>query len=384
MRKLAGALAFVLLAALAVFPSGAHASPAQPHALPTNLAAAHLKLQQVATGLSSPVALAWRGKDASRIYVADQSGTLVAVTNGHVGGPLLHFNVSAGNEEGLLGIAFSNNGRKLYADFTDPIGDIRIVEFTMSGSTPLPGSRRQLLVIPHHTFPNHNGGDLVVGADNMLYISVGDGGGGGDTLHNGQNTNSLLGKILRINPNKSGTAQYSVPRDNPFAGQAGKRGAIWMYGLRNPWRFSFDRQTHDLWIGDVGQNLYEEVDYAKAGQKGINWGWNLREGFHPYNGGAKPPGARDPILERPHTAGDCAIIGGYVYRAKVIPSLFGAYVFSDECTGELRAVVQKNGKVTQSRDLNLNVSQTTTFGEGPNGGIFAASRTGTIYALVPG
>jgi glucose/arabinose dehydrogenase len=164
----------------------------------------------------------------------------------------------------------------------------------------------------------------------------------------------------------------------------GKRGAIWMYGLRNPWRFSFDRQTNAMWIGDVGQDLYEEIDYAPAGQKGINWGWNLREGFHAYNGGAKPPGARDPILERPHTAGDCAITGGYVYRARKIANFFGAYVFGDTCTGELRAVVQKNGKVTQSRDLNLNVSQISTFGQGPFGGLYAASLTGTIYALVPG
>ena len=383
MRRLGGALSIVLLVAIAAFAPEAHAAPATPHAAPTNLAAAHLKLSVVATGLDSPVALAWRGKDPSRIYVAEQSGTLVAVTNGHVGPPLLHFNVSTGNEEGLLGIVFSSDGKKLYTDFTDPTGDIHIVEFTMGGNVPRPGTRRQLLVIPHHTFSNHNGGDLVIGPDHMLYIGVGDGGGAGDTLHNAENTDSLLGKILRINPNQHGSAPYSIPAGNPFAGQAGKRSEIWMYGLRNPWRFSFDRQTHDLWIGDVGQDLYEEVDYAKAGQKGINWGWNLREGFHPYNGGAKPPGARDPILERPHSAGDCAIIGGYVYRARTIPSLFGAYVFGDECTGELRAVAQKNGKVTQHRDLGLNVSELTTFGEGPFGGIFAASRTGTLYALGP-
>ena len=383
MRRSGGALGFVMLLALVAFPAGAEAT-ATPHAAPTNLAAAQVKLTPYATGLSSPVALAWRGKDSSRMYVAQQGGTLVSVTNGHVSAPLLHFNVSTGGEEGLLGIAFSNNGKKLYTDTTDAAGDIRITEFTMSGPVPISGSRRQLLVIPHHTFPNHNGGDLHVGADNMLYISVGDGGGGGDTLHNGQNTNSLLGKILRINPNRKGNAQYSVPADNPFAAQAGKRGAIWMYGLRNPWRFSFDRQTHDMWIGDVGQGLYEEIDYAKAGAKGINWGWNRREGFHPYNGGTKPAGARDPILERSHDNGDCAITGGYVYRGKAIANFFGAYVFGDTCTGELRAVLQRNGRVTQSRDLNLNVSQVSTFGEGPFGGIYAASLSGTIYALAQG
>jgi glucose/arabinose dehydrogenase len=383
MRKLGGAVGFVVLAALVGFPVGADAT-STPRAAPTNLAAARVKLRTYATGLSSPVAIAFRGNDKSRMYVAQQGGTLVSVVNGHVSAPLLQFNVSSGGEEGLLGIAFSNNGKKLYADFTDPTGDIRIVEFTMSGAVPNPGSRRLMLVIPHHTFQNHNGGDLQVGTDNMLYIGVGDGGGGGDTLQNGQNTNSVLGKILRINPKPNGTSQYTIPADNPFAGQAGKRGAIWMYGLRNPWRFSFDRQTHDLWIGDVGQDLYEEIDYAKAGAKGINWGWNLREGFHPYNGGAKPPGARDPILERSHSSGDCAITGGYVYRAHAIANFFGAYVFGDTCTGELRAVVQQGGKVAQRRDLHLNVSQISTFGEGPYGGIYAASLSGTIYALVQG
>ena len=154
-----------------------------------------------------------------------------------------------------------------------------------------------------------------------------------------------------------------------------------MYGLRNPWRFSFDRTTHDMWIGDVGQNLYEEVDYAPAGQSGINWGWNLREGFHPYNGGAKPPGARDPILERPHSAGDCAIIGGYVYRGTAISNFNGAYVFGDECTGEVRAVVQQGGKVVQSKDLLVNIPQLTSFGQGPLGSIYAASRAGKLYVL---
>jgi glucose/arabinose dehydrogenase len=232
-------------------------------------------------------------------------------------------------------------------------------------------------------FPNHNGGSLVMGPDNMLYIGVGDGGGAGDTLHNAQNLDALLGKILRIDPHPNGSAAYTIPSDNPFANAAGDRPEIWMWGLRNPWRFSFDRLTHDTWIGDVGQNLYEEVDYAPAGQSGINWGWNQREGFHPFNGGAEPDGARDPILERSHDAGDCAIIGGFVYRGSAIASFNGAYVFGDECTGELRAVVQSDGKVAQRRDLHLNVDQLTTFGEGPSGGIFAASRAGKIYYLAP-
>ena len=154
-----------------------------------------------------------------------------------------------------------------------------------------------------------------------------------------------------------------------------------MYGLRNPWRFSFDRKTHDMWIGDVGQNLYEEIDYARDGRRGINWGWNLREGFHPYNGGARPPGAHDPILERPHSDGDCAIIGGFVYRGASSLKIGGAYVFGDECTGELRAVTQSGGHVIQRVDLHLNVSQLSSFGQGPQGGIYALSLGGSIYVL---
>ena len=372
-----------MLAAVSALGPHAVASGAQPHAS-TNLAAAKVKLRQVASGLDSPVALAWRAGKSTPIYVAQQTGSVVTVgSTGHVTGTVLHLTKLAdGNEQGLLGLAFSNDGAKLYVDYTDVLGDIHIVEYTMKGNVADVATRRELLQIPHHTFPNHNGGNLVIGADNLLYISVGDGGGAGDTLKNGQNLDALLAKILRIDPTPSATAPYTIPPDNPFANTAGARPEIYMWGLRNPWRYSFDRLTHDMWIGDVGQNQYEEVDYAPAGQSGINWGWSKREGFHPYNGGAKPDGAQDPLLERSHDAGDCAIIGGYVYRAKVVPSLFGAYVFADECTGELRAVVQSGGKVTQRRDLHLTVDELTSFGEGPGGGIFALSRGGQIFALV--
>jgi glucose/arabinose dehydrogenase len=362
----------------------ANAVAARAQSSPANLTSARVELKQVATGLDSPVALAWRSGDASHIYVAEQSGTLVIVSNGHIAGTVLHVSVSHGDEQGLLGVVFSKDGSKLYVYYTDPTGDIHVVEYTMKGDVANVATRRQLLLIPHHIFPNHDGGSLVMGPDNMLYIGVGDGGGGGDTLHNSQNKDVLLGKILRIDPRKHGSSPYTIPSGNPFVGKAGTRPEIWMYGLRNPWRFSFDKTTHALWIGDVGQDLYEEIDYAPAGQKGINWGWPLREGFHPYNGGAKPPGARDPILERPHSAGDCAIIGGFVYRGTAIASFNGAYVFGDECTGELRAVTQKGGKVAQSRDLKLNVAQLTTFGESPTGAILAVSREGTIYQLAQG
>jgi glucose/arabinose dehydrogenase len=268
-------------------------------------------------------------------------------------------------------------------DYTKPSGDIQIDEFKMKNADEaIASSRRPLLTIPHSTFPNHNGGDLVMGSSGMLYISVGDGGGGGDSLHNGQNKDSLLAKILRIDPRPSGGKPYTIPPSNPFVGDPNARPETWMWGLRNPWRFSFDRQTHDIWIADVGQNLYEEIDYAKASEKGINWGWPDREGFHAYNGPATA-GERDPIVERPHSAGDCAIVGGYVYRGKFLKGFQGAYVFGDACTGELRAVTQVNGKAAQRRDLRLNVPQLSSFGEGPGGEIFALSLHGELYRLDP-
>jgi glucose/arabinose dehydrogenase len=157
-----------------------------------------------------------------------------------------------------------------------------------------------------------------------------------------------------------------------------------MYGLRNPWRWSFDKLTGDMWIGDVGQALYEEIDYAPAGlQAGANWGWNLREGLHPYNGGASPPGARDPIIERPHSAGDCAIVGGYVYRGSAIPALYGAYVYGDYCTGAIFAAVQSGGVITSTRQLPINVPQLTSFGQDPRGEIYATSDAGNVYKIVP-
>jgi glucose/arabinose dehydrogenase len=292
--------------------------------------------------------------------------------------------VSGGGERGLLGIAFSADGTKMYVDYTDPgNGDVKIVEYTMNGLNANPSTARLLLTIPHSTFSNHNGGGLVM-SGGLLYISVGDGGGGGDTLGNGQNKNSLLAKILRIDPKPSALLPYTIPPTNPFVGVPNTRAETWMWGLRNPWRFSIDRVTKAMWIGDVGQGMYEEIDFAKAGEKGINWGWPRREGFHQYvgqNGGARPPGARDPIIERSHDDGDCAIIGGYVYRGKLIGGFRGVYVHGDGCTGKLRALTQQGGRVVRRRALNLTVEGLASFGEGPSGEMFAVSRFGDIYRL---
>jgi glucose/arabinose dehydrogenase len=357
-------------------------TPSTPPAT-TDLAAVRVALAPVASGLRGPVALAWRAGDA-RMYVAEQPGTVrvVGADGRPAVAPVLSLDVSRGNEQGLLGLAFSPDGTKLYVHYTDPNGDTRVVEYTMRGDVADPQSRRELL-FQDQPYSNHNGGQVVFGPDGMLYITLGDGGSGGDPQNNAPNLGTLLGKILRINPRPppGGGAPYTVPADNPFAARRGVRTEIWMYGLRNPWRFSFDRATGDVWIGDVGQNAYEEIDFAPAGQSGIDWGWSAREGFHRFRGD-RPPGARDPIVETGHGQGECAVVGGYVYRGRAIASLQDVYVFGDNCRPELVAVLQRDGRAVAQRDLGVQVPDLTTFGEDPAGELYAASRGGTVYRVV--
>jgi glucose/arabinose dehydrogenase len=382
--SLASVLAVVMLVgtgATSASGAGSATTTTTTTSVPPNLDSVRVKSAPFVTGLDNPIAVAWRRGD-NRMYVAQQTGKIVIVSNGQVVSTALDLTnvTSHGNEQGVLGFTFTRDGTKMYVDYTDVKGNTHVVEWTMQGDHANLATGRQLLV-QLQPEANHNGGQVTIGPDNMLYIAFGDGGGSGDPQGNGQRLSTFLGKILRIDPRPSATAAYSIPADNPFVHRAGAKPEIWMIGLRNPWRFSFDRATHDVWIGDVGEALYEEVDYAAAGASGINWGWSKREGLHPFNGGAQPVGARNPILERPHTDGDCAITGGYVYRATIVPGLAGGYVFGDFCTGELRAIAQVDGKVTQTRDLGVNIAQLTSFGEGPLGTLYMISRTGTIYTL---
>jgi len=326
--------------------------------------------------------MAVRGGDSS-IYIAEKTGKVVAIRSGRVDPiPVLDLSgrVSGGSEQGLLGIAFSPDGRSLYVNFTDPNGDTRVVAYAMKGGRADSASARQILFVGQ-PFSNHNGGDLVFGPDGYLYVGLGDGGSEGDPQANGQRLSTLLAKMLRIAPRPSGG--YTIPSDNPFVGRPGVRAEIWAYGLRNPWRYSFDRQTGDLWTGDVGQNMWEEIDLQAAGSKGgQNYEWSLMEGDHPYKG-RSPAGGVPPLYEYSHAGGGCAVIGGYVYRGTRIPAMRGAYLFGDLCAGFIAAVVQTRGKVSQRRTLPITVPNLSSFGQDQNGELYALSLGGPVYRLVP-
>lgn len=344
-----------------------------------------IRLQQVAT-LEQPLAMAVR-EDDSALYVAQKTGKVVAIrarrTVDKV--PVLDLSdeVSLGGEQGLLGLAFAPGGRELYVNYTDTNGDTHVTGFAMRGDRADPATRRDILMV-EQPYSNHNGGNLVFGPDGFLYIGLGDGGSGGDPLGNGQSLTTLLGKMLRIDPQLSGDVPFRVPADNPFVGHGEAMPTIWAYGLRNPWRYSFDRLTGDLWIGDVGQTGWEEVDVQPAGSSGgENYGWNILEGSHPFFGDELPDGVA-PIYEYSHAEGGCTVIGGYAYRGDAIPELTGAYLFGDLCIGEIEALAVENGRVTGHEALGPVVENLSSFGEDSNGELYAMSLSGGVYRIAPG
>ncbi len=323
-------------------------APASPRpsttARPTAPVAA-VGLELVAEGLASPLFAGSAGDGSGRLFVVEQGGRVRVIRDGRLlAEPFLDLTdrVASGGERGLLGLAFAPtfavDGR-LYVDYTDLAGNTVVSE--LRAADPAAdrvdaGSERVLLHIDQ-PFPNHNGGALATGPDGLLWIATGDGGSGGDPLDNGQSLDTLLGKLLRIDPRPAGGAPYGIPADNPFAGRPGARGEIWAYGLRNPWRFSFDRATGDLWIGDVGQGRFEEVDRWPAGSPaGPDFGWRLMEAgacFEPAQG-CDRAGLVAPVAEYGHDLG-CAITGGYVYRGAAIAGLAGTYLYADFCSGTI-------------------------------------------------
>ncbi len=330
--------------------------------------------------MRQPIAMALRAGDDA-LYIAEKGGRVRRMTvSGNTAtleGTILDINdrISTGNEQGLLGIAFSPDGARFYASYTNTTGDTRVVEFPFSNGAVVKSVERVILAVDQ-PYPNHNGGQINFGADGMLYVALGDGGAGGDPQGYAQNLNTLLGKILRIQVTPSGNPPYTIPGDNPLVGQAGRRGEIWHYGLRNPWRWSFDRATGEQWIADVGQNAYEEVNHIAAGRKGVNFGWVNREGKHAYNGGSKPPGAVDPEYELTHDDGNCSVTGGFVYRGSQIRGLAGSYVFADYCRGRITAAA--GGAL---RELGPQIDEVSSFGQDASGELWVFSLAGGVSRL---
>ena len=331
--------------------------------------------------LEQPVAMAVRVDDRA-LYIAEKVGRVVALSPGSAPKVVLDLTdrVSLGSEQGLLGLAFSPDGRYLYVDFTDTEGDTHVTEFAFGNDGADPASERAVLFV-EQPYSNHNGGALAFGPDGYLYVALGDGGSAGDPMGNSQSLSTLLGKLLRISPRPSGGEPYAIPPDNPFVGRGGARPEIWAYGLRNPWRFSFDAPTGDLWIGDVGQNAWEEIDVERAGSGGgSNFGWDLLEGTHPFEG-RSAPGSIPPVFEYANGDGSCAVTGGYVYRGDRIAELAGAYVFADYCGGRLEAFVLRHGRATHVRTLGPRVDALASFGQDAEGELYVLSLAGTVSRL---
>lgn len=321
------------------------------------------------------------------LFVVEQPGRILALQGGSRRTFLdIRGLVSYGGEEGLLSVAFPPDyarSKRFYVYYTDNAGDIRIDEFRRRTATRAdPGSRREVIRIPHPANSNHNGGQLQF-LGNLLYFGTGDGGAGGDPPDNAQNKDVLLGKLLRIDPRPSGGSPYSIPVDNPFVGKPG-RDEIYSYGLRNPFRFSFDttKSQPRIAIGDVGQDRFEELDYLTVGRaKGANFGWDAFEGFAEFES-PDPGGTVKPIFTYGRSRG-CTIIGGYVVRDPRLRALRGRYVYADLCEGKLRSLVPHLKRASGDRKLGPSVASPSSFGEDTQHRLYVTSIEGPVYRLVP-
>ncbi len=325
------------------------------------------------------------------LYVVEQGGTIRIVRNGDVvSQPALDISdqVTDNDEQGLLSIAFPpdfQTSHLVYAYFTGSDQDQHVVRYTVRPDGTFDEGSARVIMHMADFAENHNGGQLQFGPDGDLYIGTGDGGQEDDPRRTGQDLGTLLGKLLRIKPaTGAGGPPYSIPADNPFVHRQGARPEIYSYGLRNPWRYSFDPKTEALSIGDVGQDTLEEVDYTLKGQaRGANFGWSAFEGTDRFNTDQTAPNAVPPIFEYHHDGGACSITGGYVVRDRSIPALYGRYVYGDYCTGDLHSLVPAIPHARNDRSLGLNVPSLSSFGEDNAGHIYAASLNGPVYRLVP-
>ena len=363
-----------------------------------------LDLQEIAD-LDEPVALAPR-PGSRDLYIAEKGGRirLIKVEEEEFGSnegqltyqlqttPLLDISDRVINqgERGLLGMAFSSDGRKLYLDYTrQPDGHTIVAEYALGDSTRIDRASRRELLLVEQPFPNHNGGQLAIGPDGYLYIALGDGGSGGDPRGHGQDTSTLLGSILRIDPESDteGGPAYSIPEGNPFADGEDGAPEIWLYGTRNPWRFSFDTETGDLWVADVGQNAFEEINLLRSdggfdAGRGDNLGWAEMEGTHPFDGGENPDGAVLPIFEYGRDEG-CSVIGGFVYRGEDIAGLQGTYLYADYCGTGVRGLQVDGDVVIDARTWDLPVEKAYSLGQDDAGELYLMLESGPVLKLVP-
>lgn len=371
--------------------AGATASATVTYAAGAPLA---IRLQEVASGLDAPIFLTAPPGD-SRLFILERPGRIRVLQNGNLlGTPFLDIRplTTTSGERGLLSLAFhpqyASNGY-FFIYYTNLAGDIVIERRQVSAGNANvadPLSALTIITIPHPTFSNHYGGLLSFGPDGYLTAGTGDGGSGGDPPGNAQNTNVLLGKLLRLDVNASTVAQpYAIPPGNPFAGTPGGRAEIWAYGLRNPWRYAFDVPAQLLYIADVGQANWEEVDVRPVGQAGNNYGWNIMEGLHCYNSAScNQAGLVLPAIEYGHdTAGGCSITGGYVYRGTALPELAGQYLYSDYCSGWLKSFSYSNGTASAVTDWGItNVGNILSFGQDAQNELYMLSGTGKVYQIV--
>ncbi len=390
MRK---GVALMIASGILLLVSVFFASSSQVHAdggTPVPAKDLQIGIETYATGFTAPLYVTNAGDGSKRLFVVEKRGTIEILHDGKKNDqPFLDISSlidSISTERGLLGLAFhpkyKDNGQ-FYVDYTDVNGNTVIAQYKVSSNadTADPQSAKILLHIDQ-PFPNHNGGQLAFGPDGYLYIGMGDGGSAGDPFKNGQNTNALLGKILRIDVDSGDP--YGIPKDNPFADGKNGRPEVWAIGMRNPWRFSFDRATGDLYIADVGQNTYEEVDVQPAKTPGgVNYGWNVMEGKHcfPDSANCDQTGLTTPVAEYTHDSG-CSITGGYVYRGSVFPRLQGTYFFSDFCSGRIWAL-QHTGDDWQTVQALDKSGAISSFGEDESGEVYLTDlNSGNIYHLV--
>ena len=374
----------------------------------------------IADGYKKPVFITSYPNNAKLLYIVEQAGLIKIINDGKkLSRPFFDINKRVvnpnrpGDERGLLGFAFhpnhTNNG-KFYINYMDNDGNTIVSEFSTNSELRANHKSERIILKLKQPYGNHNGGDIQFGPDGYLYISIGDGGKAGDPLNAGQDLSSLFGKIIRIDIEQK---PYGIPKSNPFFGQKGKREEIWAWGLRNVWRFSFDKQTGDKYLADVGQNKWEEVNFEPASSKGgLNYGWRIMEANHCYDPKENCPteGLIKPIIEYPNDANHpafafriieelsfsetdvegCSVTGGYVYRGQKIKSMQGQYIFGDYCSGNIWTLKVVNGKAinfkNRTEEINIGGGEFTTyissFGQDSDGEIYIIDYNGGIYKLI--